>query len=75
MAWFANSIGEPLAQALTGIRERVDWLEHILEQEKSANAELIMEIDSYEETLRKVQGKVDYQDDEIRKVEEKDPRP
>lgn len=61
MAYFANFAMEAKAQELVMARKRGNWLEHILELEKSANARLVKETNFLKEALQEAREKNDHQ--------------
>lgn len=59
LACFASFATKAPTQELAVMKEKVDCLEYILEQEKSTNTKLVKEVDFHEEAIWKAQEKID----------------
>lgn len=58
LACFTDFITEAPAQELATVKEKANWLEYILKQEKSTNIELVKKINSCRKALQEVQEKI-----------------
>ena len=55
---------------LIAVREETDLLKYLLEQERSANDELVKEANTSEEALQEAWEMIDCRDNELRRAEE-----